>query len=170
MTQTSRPQITKINGQNTKPHRLWLLGTVLVTGLLLAACETPAATAKDEATAKPDPRQGKEVGQLCFTGSINGFDVIDKKHVVLRKNVSSKFLVELTGICTNLSRAQAIKVDSNSSCLRRGDYLLVSDSVFFVDNAGGMGIESCPVRRIYEWNDKTNDPDSADKEEGDSAP
>ncbi|GEM_PF-191777 len=118
----------------------------------LSATAGEGEKSKKEFSAEGDPRLGEEVTNLCFTRSINGFKRYDRDALILRRSVKDRYLVTFSGICSNLRSVQAVKLASRSSCLSRGDTILVSDSAFFTDNTG-FGIERCMVKRIYHWNE-----------------
>jgi uncharacterized protein DUF6491 len=119
---------------------------------------------KKEFSAEGDPRLGEEVTNLCFTRSINGFKRYDKDALILRRSVKDRYLVTFSGICSNLRSVQAVKLASRSSCLSRGDTILVSDSAFFTDNTG-FGVERCTIKRIYNWNEDAVDEETAEEAE-----
>ncbi len=128
---------------------------------LSASAEEPEKP-KKEFSAEGDPRLGEEVTNLCFTRSISGFKRYGKDALILRRSVKDRYLVTFSGICSNLRSVQAVKLASRSSCLSRGDVILVSDSAFFTDNTG-FGIERCMIKRIYQWNEDAIE-EAADEE------
>ncbi len=120
---------------------------VLLAGaaLLMAACETPASTAaRKEAEAKPDPRQGKEVSQICFNQQIRNWRQNDRQSVIVEKGVRDEYKLDLIGTCEPDDAFTTIGLISRiggGSCLSNGDKL-VTDTRY--DGA-------CSIRRIYEW-------------------
>ena len=101
---------------------------------------------------KDDVRLGAKVEKICFNRNIDGFSNATKDTVVLSSGVKDDYVVEVRGVCQNLSFAQSIGIDSSLSCVRRGDYLIVSDSAF--GHGGGLGPDRCFIDKIYKW-DKT---------------
>jgi hypothetical protein len=109
----------------------------------LAACTTPAT---ETAEAKPDPRQGKEVSQVCFNSQIRNWreNEDDRKSVIIEKDHRQEYKLDLIGACQPDDAFLNIGLTSRvggGTCLSTGDKL-VTDSRF--DG-------SCSIRRIYEW-------------------
>ena len=126
---------------------------------LLSACATAANGGmgdRDEAKGieqfEGDPRLGKQVDRMCFTSDIDSFSANTDDTVVLEASPNRHYLVE-TSACFTLDRAQSIAVSSKQSCASKGDYLLVSDSAFGLENSTGMGPDRCFIKSIYEWDD-----------------
>jgi Family of unknown function (DUF6491) len=113
-----------------------------VVAMLAACAATPPAEVAD---AKPDPRQGEEVNNICFTQQIRNWRELDNRSVIVEANVRDEYKLELIGTCQPRDAFLNIGLISRggSSCLSRGD-TLVTDSRF---NEG-----SCSIRRIYKWN------------------
>jgi len=108
----------------------------------IGACSTPAT--KDVADAKPDPRQGKEVQQICFNQQIRNWRENDRKSVIVEKGVRDEYKLDLIGACEPQDAFTSIGLVSRvggGSCLSRSDKL-VTDSRF--DG-------SCSIQHIYEW-------------------
>jgi hypothetical protein len=111
-------------------------------GALLAGCATPPA---DTADAKPDPRQGEEVRNICFAQQIRNWRELDNRSVLVEARMNDEYKLELLGTCNPRDAFLNIGLVSRggSSCLSTGD-LLVTDARY---NDG-----SCSIRRIYKWN------------------
>lgn len=109
---------------------------------LLAGCATPAA---DLADAKPDPRQGEEVNNICFAQQIRNWRELDNRSVIVEANSRDEYKLELIGTCNPRDAFLSIGLVSRggSSCLTTGDRL-VTDARY---NDG-----TCSIRRIYKWN------------------
>jgi len=109
--------------------------------LLLAGCQTPSDVA--EADAKPDPRQGAEVRNICFQSQIRGWRELDNKSVIVEVGVRDEYKLDLIGACRPEDAFTEIGLVSRGggSCLSTGDRL-VTDERF--------GDGSCSIRRIYE--------------------
>jgi hypothetical protein len=117
-------------------------------GLLLAAC---SSTASDKtADTKPDPRQGKEVRQVCFNSQIRNWRENDRKSIIIEKGVRDEYKLDLIGTCQPDQAFVNIGLVSRGggSCLSWGDQL-VTDAQF--DG-------SCSIRAIYEWHKDANKP------------
>jgi hypothetical protein len=119
------------------------LFAVCAAGLLAAACTTPAT---ETAEAKPDPRQGKEVSQVCFNQQIRHWreNGRDDRSVIIEKGVRDEYKLDLMGTCQPDDAFISIGLVSRvggGTCLSKGDRL-VTDS-----RLDG----SCSIRRIYEW-------------------
>lgn len=131
------------------------LQAVLAAGLLLglaAACQSqPAADNEIElADAKPDPRQGERVSQICFTSTIRSWKANDRHSVIVEKGVRDEYKLELSGACDPRDAFTTIGLISRvggGSCLTTGDKL-ITDARF----ASG----SCLISRIYKWDSDAN--------------
>ena len=109
---------------------------------LLAGCATPPV---DTADAKPDPRQGEEVNNICFAQQIRNWRENDNRSVIVEARLNDEYKLELIGTCNPRDAFLNIGLVSRggSSCLSTGDKL-VTDARY---NDG-----SCSIRRIYKWN------------------
>ena len=109
---------------------------------LLAGCATPPV---DTANAKPDPRQGEEVNNICFAQQIRNWRENDNRSVIVEARLNDEYKLELIGTCNPRDAFLNIGLVSRggSSCLSTGDKL-VTDARY---NDG-----SCSIRRIYKWN------------------
>ncbi len=109
---------------------------------LLAGCATPPV---DTADAKPDPRQGEEVNNICFAQQIRNWRENDNRSVIVEARLNDEYKLELVGTCNPRDAFLNIGLVSRggSSCLSTGDKL-VTDARY---NDG-----SCSIRRIYKWN------------------
>lgn len=141
-----------------KPHHI-ILSSLIVAGL--TAC---ASTSDDKqkprgiAAFANDARLGEQVDKICFNRNIDGFSDARRDTVVLTKGVSDYYIVEVSGVCSNLRYAQSIAVDSSLSCVMQGDSLLVSDSAFGLNDQTGMGPDRCFIEKIHRWDkDATNE-------------
>lgn len=138
--------------------------------LLLSACaSTAAGNDKDRGIDgfKGDARLGEEVNKICFNRNIDGFSMARKKTVVLSKGASKDYIVEVRGFCRNLSYAQSIGIDATQTCVSRGDYLIVSDTLF--GNENGHRSNRCYIDRMYEWDKKAVQKSDMETEEMDDS-
>lgn len=125
-----------------------IVKSIFAAGVLamLGACASPAAdTAVAAAEAKPDPRRGEEVRNICFTQQIRNWRANDRRSVIVEVGVRDEYLVDLIGTCQPDDAFTSIGLVSRiggGSCLESGDQL-VTDSRY--DG-------SCSIRKIYKWN------------------
>jgi hypothetical protein len=108
---------------------------------LVAACTTPPT---ETAEAKPDPRQGKEVRQICFNQQIRNWRENDRRSIIVEKGVNEEYKLDLIGTCEPSDAFLSVGLVSRvggGTCLSSGDRL--------VTDARYDG--SCSIRRIYEW-------------------
>jgi hypothetical protein len=114
--------------------------------LMIAACST-AANMEEVADAKPDPRQGAEVKQVCFNQQIRNWRTVkeDRSAVIIERGLKDEYKLDLIGSCQPQDAFINIGLVSRAgggSCLQTGDKL-VTDARY---NDG-----DCLIRRIYEW-------------------
>jgi len=115
---------------------------------LFAGCTTPAAQTPEQRAeaAKPDPRQGEEVRNICFTQQIRGWRALDRRSVIVESGVKDEYKLDLVGACQPDNAFTSIGLISRvggGSCLESGDRLVT-------DERYGMG--ACSIRKIYKWN------------------
>lgn len=130
---------------------------MLIFAVVLAACTSTrqaSSEPKGIAAFANDERLGEAVKQICFNRGIDGFYNATRDTVVLSKGVSDDYIVEVSGLCTNLRNAKSIAIDSTLSCVTRGDILLVSTSTFSLDDGTGIGPDRCFIDKIHKWNKK----------------
>jgi hypothetical protein len=112
------------------------------TLFIAAGCST-ASTEKAEA--KPDPRQGAEVRNVCFSSQIRNWRALDNRSVIVEKGLKDEYKLELIGTCQPRDAFTSIGLVSRvggGSCLEEGDRL-ITDARY--DDG------SCSILRIYEW-------------------
>lgn len=136
-----------------------------LSALLLAAC---ASAPGDEnrirgvAQFAEDVRLGEQVSKICFASRIDGFGQTTRDTVIVEEG-RDHYLIETHGTCFNLKNAHRIGVKNSSSiCLRSGDRLLVSDSMF--DVRSRLDFSSCTIKSIYRWAPKAQPAPKADDE------
>jgi hypothetical protein len=126
--------------------------------LLAVACQstTPAETA----VAKPDPRQGAEVNDICFSSQIRDWRALGRDAVIVRRGVRDEFKLELSGTCDPRNAFLSIGLVSRfggGSCVSRGDRLVTDERYV----AG-----PCLISRIYEWREDAANPAGASEAGG----
>ena len=132
---------------------------------ILAACATSEAIEnrlRGVERYADDPRLGDEVDRICFASMIDGFSETTRDTVVLR-NGRKHYLVEVFSSCSPLDHAMRIGLDSNGSCLRKSDALIVSDSISDFGETSSFSRQRCLVNGLYEWN-----PDAGADEEAET--
>ncbi|HPE47117.1 MAG TPA: DUF6491 family protein [Hyphomonas sp.] len=133
-----------------------------VACVALVGCTTTPASKTD---AKPeargaakfadDPRLGEEVSQLCFAANIDSFGETTRDTIVIREG-RDYYLVEMFPGCSNLRDAQGIVPRAHTSCLTKGDTIIVSDTMMPMrhEPADPFSVQRCSVNAIYKWNPK----------------
>lgn len=125
--------------------------------ILFAGCTTPSADTAAQAAenAKPDPRQGEAVRNICFTQQIHSWRTLDRRSVIVESGVKQEYKLDLVGGCQPDNAFTSIGLISRvggGSCLETGDKL-VTDARF----DGG----ACMISKIYKWNKDAPKPDAA---------
>lgn len=134
-----------------------------------ASCaSTPSNEPRGAAKFAEDPRLGEKVNRFCFTNSISGFTPLDDDTVVVRARVNDHYLLEILGFCPELDFAQTVGFNTRSSCINRGDRLIVSTSAFSL-NDGGIGPDVCIINGIYKWDKDAEAEKDETPEESDAA-
>lgn len=90
------------------------------------AGKTPEAAEKEAAPAK----EKKKRSSCAFRRSINGFTVVDDKHLILESGVRHYFLATLSPGCHYLDFETAIAIKSTPAagiCVERGDRVILDD-------------------------------------------
>lgn len=109
--------------------------------ILIAACSTSAV----ETAKTPDPRQGEQVNNICFSSQIRNWRENDRTSVIVEKGLNDEYKLDLIGTCDPDDAFFSIGLVSRfsgGSCIETGDEL-VTDSRY-----GGK----CTIRNIYKWN------------------
>ncbi len=124
----------------------------ILPAFLLAACANglpgqPVASGFEKFA--DDPRLGEPVASICFASNIDGFSMNERNTVLLHEG-GDRYMVELFGSCPDLEFAQSVGVVAASSCLSKGDALVVSDTF----GGGSAQPRRCSVREIRAWNPK----------------
>jgi len=137
-----------------------LAAVFLGAGLMVA----PFALAEHETgEEQADQRLGEGVDRICFGRNINGWKTVDREDgvLLLKKNASNWYRVELTGGCQYrvLRRAFTVGIDSRPAggCIQRGDILIVEDRQAFT--------QRCAITRMNAWDDRAPAPGEEETEE-----
>ncbi len=125
--------------------------------ILFAGCTTPPAQTEAQLAeaAKPDPRQGEEVRNICFTQQIRGWRSLDRDSVVVEAGGRDEYKLDLVGGCQPDNAFTSIGLISRmggGSCLEWGDKLVT-------DERYSSG--ACMIRKIYKWNKDAAKPAAA---------
>lgn len=128
--------------------------SILPACIVLAAtsCTTPAP---NPAEAMSDPRQGKDVSEICFSSQIRNWRANDDSSVIVEKGMNEEYKLVLAGTCQPERAFSSIGLISRvggGSCLSTGDRLVT-------DASHDHG--ACTILRIYEWRKDADGP-SAD--------
>lgn len=123
-------------------HNLKAIVSAGISALLIAGCSTAPTQAAD---AKPDPRQGAEVRNICFQSQIRNWRALDSHSVIVEMNSKEEYKLDLVGGCEPKDAFVSIGFISRvggGSCLETGDKL-VTDARY--------SLGSCTISRIYQW-------------------
>jgi hypothetical protein len=101
----------------------------------LAACATSAQRPPtlEELLAEHDYRLGEPVERI-YNYRIDGWNYLDREHLILRDGARRKYLVTLVRQCNGLANSEVIAHTSTISSLTRHDKFLVRDAGRFVDD------------------------------------
>jgi hypothetical protein len=125
---------------------------VCAAALLAVACQSDGKTA-DNTSKKPDPRQGKEVTQVCFNQQIRNWRENDHHSIIIEKDFRKEYKLDLAGACNPEDAFTSIGLVSRiggGNCLSNMDKL-VTDSRY-------AGNGPCYIQHIYEWNKDAGKP------------
>ncbi|TLU67211.1 hypothetical protein FE810_02705 [Thalassotalea litorea] len=134
---------------------------LLTTLLAIGGC---SGNGEQSSAAKEiDPRQGKEVSQVCYASSLDSWSTLDseRKALLIYPRSNKAYKLTLSGTCdpqwafTRIATVQRM----GSSCLSRGDKVVT-------DVTGGM-VDSCIITRIYEWHPEKSK-DNSDVQDGET--
>lgn len=111
---------------------LWL--PALLAAFTLAACATSAGQPKalDELLAERNYRLGEEVDRI-HDYRIDGWNYVDREHLILRDGVRRNYLVTFVRPCNGLQGSEVIAHTSTISALTRHDRFMVREAGNFVD-------------------------------------
>ena len=106
-----------------------------------------------------DPRLGEETNRICFASSIDSFSDNTRDTVVVREG-RDHYLIEVFGTCLPLQNAITMRVAATTSCLTKGDSLIVSDSLSAGRNEP-FSTARCRVKSIHKWDPKAEKAEEA---------
>lgn len=140
--------------------------TLAVACLALTACASAAdSTPKPKGAEKykDDPRLGEQVDKVCFASNIDSFGDNTRDTFTVREGFDH-YLIEVFGSCVPLQHAMTIRMLPKTSCLRKGDNVVVSDTLLGGAAEGAFTSQRCMVDKIYKWDPKAKDkaPDTED--------
>lgn len=148
-------------------HRIAFAAMLFTVSACATATTPEALEAREKERAEQvfasDPRRGEEVKRICFSNSIDGFGETSKRAVVVSEGLD-QYLIETFPGCFDLDWAQALAIDSFSSCLTKGDRIVPFDSPFGNSHRSNQ-TNGCRVKAIYEWNRDAEDAEGAPEEE-----
>ena len=138
--------------------------SLAVACLALAGCASQAGgepKPKGVAKYEDDPRLGKQVDKICFAANIDSFGNTTRDTLTVREG-RDHYLIEIFGSCLPLDRAMTVAIDTSTSCLRKGDHIIVSDSLPGSSSGAAFSTQRCLVNAMYEWDPKAK-PDTEDE-------
>ena len=123
---------------------------VIVLAMTIIGCSQTTVTQVDPKPSLPNSQLGNEVTRICFASSINGWKEFhgDRHSIILTKGVRDEYKLELSGFCDVTKAMSNIATRTRgSSCLTRGDEIIVSD--------GFSGVDRCFIKKMYKWQSET---------------
>lgn len=119
---------------------------VIVLAMTIIGCSQTTVTQVDPKPSLPNSQLGNEVTRICFASSINGWKEFkgERHSIILSKGVKDEYKLELSGFCDVTKAMSNIATRTRgSSCLTRGDEIIVSD--------GFSGVDRCFIKKMYRW-------------------
>jgi hypothetical protein len=145
----------------TRP--LMIISLSVAAIMALGACATNALSGSEKiAETLNDTRVGEQVDKICFARGIDSFSEEKRNSVVLRRGVNDEYLVVTRG-CFNLDMAQSLRLDRQTGCLRKGDFIRVYESAFGPQDDDRFAFDRCQVSEIYKWDDEAIEDDDAEE-------
>lgn len=123
---------------------------VIVLAMTIIGCSQTTVTQVDPKPSLPNSPLGNEVTRICFASSINGWKEFkgERHSIILSKGVKDEYKLELSGFCDVTKAMSNIATRTRgSSCLTRGDEIIVSD--------GFSGVDRCFIKKMYKWQAET---------------
>ena len=123
---------------------------VIVLAMTIIGCSQTTVTQVDPKPILPNSQLGNKVTRICFASSINGWKEFkgERHSIILSKGVKDEYKLELSGFCDVTKAMSNIATRTRgSSCLTRGDEIIVSD--------GFSGVDRCFIKKMYKWQSET---------------
>jgi|TARA_B110000438_G_scaffold302604_1_gene360823 hypothetical protein len=123
---------------------------IIVLAMTIIGCSQTTVTQVDPKPSLPNSQLGNEVKRICFASSINGWKEFngERHSIILTKGVKDEYKLELSGFCDVTKAMSNIATRTRgSSCLTRGDEIIVSD--------GFSGVDRCFIKKMYKWQAET---------------
>ena len=123
---------------------------VIVLAMTIIGCSQTTVTQVDPKPSLPNSQLGNEVTRICFASSINGWKEFkgERHSIILSKGVKDEYKLELSGFCDVTKAMSNIATRTRgSSCLTRGDEIIVSD--------GFSGVDRCFIKKMCKWQSET---------------
>ena len=123
---------------------------IIVLAMTIIGCSQTTVTQVDPKPSLPNSQLGNEVTRICFASSINGWKEFkgERHSIILSKGVKDEYKLELSGFCDVTKAMSNIATRTRgSSCLTRGDEIIVSD--------GFSGVDRCFIKKMYKWQSET---------------
>ena len=123
---------------------------IIVLAMTIIGCSQTTVTQVDPKPSLPNSQLGNEVTRICFASSINGWKEFkgERHSIILSKGVKDEYKLELSGFCDVTKAMSNIATRTRgSSCLTRGDEIIVSD--------GFSGVDRCFIKKMYKWQAET---------------
>jgi hypothetical protein len=123
---------------------------IIVLAMTIIGCSQTTVTQVDPKPSLPNSQLGNEVKRICFASSINGWKEFngERHSIILTKGVKDEYKLELSGFCdVTKSMSNIATRTRGSSCLTRGDEIIVSD--------GFSGVDRCFIKKMYKWQAET---------------
>ena len=124
----------------------------IVVAMTIIGCSQTTVTQVDPKPSLPNSQLGNEVRRICFASSINGWKEFkgERHSIILSKGVKDEYKLELSGFCDVTKAMSNIATRTRgSSCLTRGDEIIVSD--------GFSGVDRCFIKKMYKWRTETSE-------------
>ena len=123
------------------------IAMAFLAGTMLSACATgdqePRKRGLDAYA--DDARLGAETNRICFASNIDGFSMNTRDTVLLHEG-RDRYMVAVSGGCSELDQAEAVAIDNTLSCITPGDAIIVSHAL-----GGTFGTQRCMITEIREW-------------------
>jgi hypothetical protein len=123
---------------------------IIVLAMTIIGCSQTTVTQVDPKPSLPNSQLGNEVKRICFASSINGWKEFngERHSIILTKGVKDEYKLELSGFCDVTKAMSNIATRTRgSSCLTRGDEIIVSD--------GFSGVDRCFIKKMHKWQAET---------------